>query len=297
MQVFPHQQPAVDEILARARAYFDGQWRMLSFRPRFHSLLTGPSGAGKSFIISEAASACGATLVRVPAPAWMPAGANQRAVAETIGVIAEAVAANTRTLLAIDEICKVYHKDNPWCGYIRGEIFEILDGRWPQGLRLPDSAEDDSADDATILQSLTTKLRETVYIVGIGTFQEYYDDAPSRAPIGFGAQSAAAEGITAEVLAERLPRELANRFNGSLIRIPQLQPENYQQIADHAEATLPEHMREPFRAETARRIDEAIAAKKGVRYIEECVMEVLKNLPPLPSATSATDEPWDGMTL
>jgi SpoVK/Ycf46/Vps4 family AAA+-type ATPase len=304
MEPLQHQVAALDEIVARARAFYDGRGRGLSIIPRFFSLLAAPTGTGKTAVATISAEAIGATLLRISAPAWMPSGATKSSVKETIFTIAEAVAANSRTLLVIDEIDKIVDRngDNSWKSYVRGEIFDLLDGRWPVGLTAPD----DENENEIPREALTTKLQETVFILGIGTFQDWFDSAGSRRNIGFGAEiDPGNDELTSDIVADLLPRELAGRFNGSLIRLPELQPEHYHRIAKQAEDTLPERMRDAFRQEVDRRIGAAIEAKKGVRFLEESVMEVLKNLPPEPmpkfilpaKSEPVTPDPLDSCTL
>ena len=249
-----------------------------------------------------AAEAVNATMVRVSAPAWMPCGAHNRGVAETVSTLAAAIAANDRTLLVIDEIDKIgFHGDNAWLGYIRGEIFDLTDRRWPNGLKSPDDASDDDGtppvNESKWRELLTTKLATTVFILGIGTFQDFFDSVLSRRAIGFGAADPADEEISAEIVAEKLPRELSNRFNSSLIRLPELRPEHYRLIANEATETLPVRMRAAFREAVARRIDGAISAKKGMRFLEEAMLDVLKTLPPAPSTAPKPDLHFDLCTL
>lgn len=279
MEALNHQQVALDEIIARARAYYRGDWHALLIKPRWHSLLVAPTGTGKTAVATMAAETIGATLLRISAPGWMPCGATNRGVTETIKVIAEALAANDRTLLVIDEIDKISDNDNPWHGYIRGEIYELADGRWPTGLR--GRIDEDDADQPTAMTKvLTKKLQSTVFMLGIGTFQGWFDSALTCRTMGFGAEmNPETEEISAEIIAQKLPRELVNRFNSSLIRLSELRPTDYHRIAKQAEYSLPERLRERFRAEVDARIQSAINDKKGVRFLEECMMEVLKNLP------------------
>lgn len=229
-----------------------------------------------------AAEAVGASLCRVSAPSWMPAGANNRGTRETISVIAGHVARHDRTILFVDEIDKLADQtgDSSWKSYIRGELFDLIDGKWPAGLTLPET--DDDTPDITI-EHLTTKLRGTVFILAAGTFQSWFDDTSSRRTMGFAAEIAPeTHELSADIIAEKLPRELANRLNSSLIRLPELRPEDYARIANEAAEKLPQRMQQAFRAEVARRIPGAIATKKGVRFLEEVMLSVLINLPPSP---------------
>ena len=228
----------------------------------------------------------GMIQLRVAVPGWIPGGSTSRSVAETMGTIAQAVAINTRTLLVLDELDKATSApsgggaatSSGWQQHCLLEIFEILDGRWPQGLKLPE----DENENEIPLNALTKKLQETVFILAVGTFQDYFDNSGSRRSIGFGAETAPVDEISADDLLAKLPRELLNRTNSSIIRLPELQPEHYNRIARQAEESLPERMRDAFRTEVDRRIGAAIEAKKGVRFVEESLMEVLKNLPPAP---------------
>lgn len=280
-----HQKEALNEITARAKAFFAGQWRNLLIRPRWHSLVCGPTGVGKTAIAVQAAADVGASFLRISAPGWMPSGAHQRGTRESITVIADHVACHDRTILVIDEMDKLVDcgsgpspggspsgGSDSWRSYIRGEIYDLTDGRWPSGLRPPD---DDEFSEVSI-EVLTEKLRDSVFILGIGTFQAWFDQSSCRS-MGFLAElDLSIPQITAEVVADRLPRELANRFNGDLIRLPELQPIDYHRIAREAEGKLPPHLQNLFRAEVKSRIQGAIDARKGVRFLEECVMQVLK---------------------
>lgn len=294
MEPLDHQRQALAEIVSRARAFFRGDWQSLPVQPRWASLMIGPTGTGKTAVAAMAAEALGdydpaalmwgkpVSLLRVSSPNWMPSGANNRGTRETISVIAEHVVRHDHTILFCDEIEKLTDRDgdSSWKMYCRGELFDLLDSRWPSGLTLPEV--DDDTPDPTIV-TLTEKLRETVFIVAAGTFQSWFDDSASRRSMGFGAEiDTETHELSANIIAEKMPRELANRFNSNIIRIPELRPDDYHRIANEAADKLPERMQQAFRAEVARRIPGAIAAKKGVRFLEECIMEVLKTLPARP---------------
>ena len=282
MEIFHHQQAAMDEIVIRATTFYAGQWENLTIQPRFASLLAGPTGSGKTTIARLAAEKLGAKLLRLSMPGYMPAGAHNRGTKETINIIADFVARHDRTLLVLDEIDKLIGGSTAgsgmaaesWQSYIKGEIYDLCDGRWPTGLILMDDDEMDIT-----IEALTVKLRESVFILGIGTFQSWFDDAVSRRSIGFtntDDTDGAINAITADVVAEMMPRELANRFNGALIRIPELCGDDYLRVIDDASAKLPGPIRQAFVREAHSRLQDAIKSKKGVRFLEEAVMEALK---------------------
>ena len=295
MKPLDHQIAALTEIVARAKAFYDGYWRELPIKPRFNTMVVAPTGSGKTALASMAAEAIGATLLRLSVPGWIPAGSTGRTVAETIGTIAQAVALNQRTLLVLDELDKATPPTSStttssWQQYGMLEIFDLLDGRWPEGLKLPDDAEDNEIS----REDLTAKLQTSVFILGVGTFQDYFDGSGNKQTIGFGAESdTETDEISSDDLLEKLPRELVNRFS-DLIRLPELQADHYRRIAKQACDSLPLRIRQAFSEAVAARIGAAISEKRGVRFLEESLMEVLKNLPPEPKyeiITVANSEP------
>lgn len=289
MEPLEHQREAVAEITARGKAFFSGRWRGLNLMCRWHTLLVGGTGTGKSTLANLVAQACSAVPIRIATPGYMPCGAHNRGVRETIMIIAEHVATNPRTLLILDELEKLSglagggrgagggNVADAWQTYIRGELQELTDGRWPAGLNLMNL----DVPDIITLDKLTEKLRETVFILGIGTFQGVLDSA-SRRTIGFSGTSENPEGtkaISNETVAEYLGRELGNRFHTGIVRLPELGADDYQRIAKEAELKLPEDLREPFRREVAIRIPDAITNKKSVRFLEEALSAVLIRMP------------------
>ncbi len=281
MEPMDFQAGAIAELTARANAFFTGKWRALPLNCRWSSLMTGPTGVGKTTCAGIVARACGASMCRIGIPNWLPLGAHNRGVKETTTIVAEHVARHERTLLVLDELDKAIDKegDGSWKSYVRNELFDLLDGRWPAGLNLP---EDENFTEISI-EKLTEKLQRTVFILGIGTFQSWFDNEKSRRAIGFIDEGhTVTDEISAEYVAGSMARELANRFHSSLIRLPELCSSDYHRIAKEAEDKLPNHMQEAFREEVARRIGNAITCKKGVRFLEEALMAMLMNLPPEP---------------
>lgn len=306
MDVLEHQREAHDELVARAKAYFSGAWIGLPIKPRWASLVCGPTGTGKTTLAAMAAATLSSStgtggaglgtvsLIRLAAPNWMPCGAHQRGTRETVSVIAEHVAHHDRTILVIDEIDKLIGGGvvgiggDSWQSYVRAEIYDLLDGRWPTGLQPPDGPEDEHGCTPEVpIPELTRRLNQCVYILGIGTFQSWFDSSQSRRSMGFGAEvNPLPDELTADIIAEKMPRELANRFHSGIIRLPELGETDYRRIAKEAEEKLPERLRKPFRTEVARRLPSAIAAKKGVRFLEEALVEVLKVGPEMTLAES-----------
>lgn len=280
----------MQELVARARAYFAfhrGKYRDMPLRPTWATILIAPTGVGKT-TTAQMVSAhpdVQASMLRITAPSYMPCGAHNRGVKESIAEIAAHVAKHDRTLLVIDEIDKINDQDNAWQGYIRNELFDLIGGTFPSGLNMPDEYPD-------TIEALNEKLRTTVFFLAVGTFQQWYDSEQTRRTIGFGNTDSEKDEISADTIAQKLPRELANRF-GQIVRMPELRENDYRQIALEAEAKLPEAMREIFREEVSKRITEAIEAKKGVRYIEEALTATILQMPepkPIPNNQLTLDD-------
>ena len=213
----------------------------------------------------------------------MPCGAHNRAVKETLALIACHIAAHDKTILVFDEIDKIYKPpagangggttnggDTSWLSYIRGELYEIMDGRFPAGMNI--DIEDD--DHVLSVDKLSEKLRNSVFIVGVGTFQDFFDQTPKKT-MGFGGGTEPILQIDAAEVATRLPRELSNRFHGSLIVLPDLEPDNYREIVSQTTKSLPNWLQPAFLAAANSRINDAITTKKGVRFVEEALLDAL----------------------
>lgn len=275
MNLFSHQTGAYCELLARAQTYFAGQWQQMPINTRWHSLIIGPTGTGKSMMANILCNATNATLFRISAPTWMPAGAHDRATSQTLPMLLRHIESNTRTVLFIDELEKINTADSPWLTYIRQELYEILDGRWNKGLKPEDS--NDEEDPVPSNEHLSAhKLRTTTFILAACTFQTHYD-TQNRVPVGFHSNNCSLpkNNLTADQIAERIPRELVNRFHSRLILLPDLSPNQYHELAMQAEASLPGWIVPGFRVAAAARIPHAIASKSGCRFIEESLADAL----------------------
>lgn len=222
--------------------------------------------------------------------------------------IANHVLSNEKSIIFIDELDKIWH-DTSWKSYIKAEIFDLLDGRWPTGLKIENEEHDDddgAPDEANGVIAVkgakeedegTIKLRLQTFIVAAGTFQDFFE-IKSTGKIGFGdRQAALKEEIDAGEIAKQLPRELTNRFNSGLIVLPALHPEHYRILSEAVAKVLPEWILEEFRKAAGRQIEKAIATQKGCRFVEECILEALKFArKPTPIVISKADE-GDGISI
>lgn len=220
----------------------------------------------------------GAALLRVSVPGWMPSGAHNRAVAETITTIIEHISTHPRSIIFLNELDKLHWNDASWCSYIKCELFEILDGRLPSGAKLVGDEDEDGLLTGSQLVRLTEKLCSSTFVIGAGTFQEHYESQSCFTKIGFHLEqnSQPKSGPSPDNIAKKIPRELLNRFNSTLLFLPALEPAHYKLIAEQAEKSLPAWIRSAFQAAAANRIEHAIAAQSGCRFVEEALADALK---------------------
>lgn len=262
--LFSHQLPAFQALFARASLFFDGPWRNLPIRPRFNSLVVGPTGVGKTTLVQMLANMLGIQFLRVSASSWMPTGAHDRGTHQTTVEIAAALSSEERTILFIDELEKLYSSDSSWQSYIRNEILDILDGRFPLGMH------SDDYDDEVI----RNRLSQTTFFIAAGTFQSFFDSYRSSIG-GFSGEAAAPESPDFSLLPDFLPREISNRFNPDLIILRSLTRADYQQMIVKAAAELPASLRPSFQLIAECSITEAIKTGLGCRMIEQALLSAL----------------------
>jgi len=225
------------------------------------------------------ARATNAELLTISLPSWVPVGTTDRGAKHTLAVILSHVMTYERTVLLLDEACKIFHS-NPWNSYLRGEIYALLDGNWTTGLR-----GDESDDDDIIGHELrtATMLRHNCYVVAAGTFQEFYDQQHQRVAGFHGGDEPTSPAIpTVDSLVAKLPRELLCRFHVSPIYLPELQAGDYKTLIEIAAQSLPAWLVPEFRKHAHRHLHQAIASKAGCRFIEGVLADTIAQTSPRP---------------
>lgn len=277
MILFSHQVPAFEALFARASLFFDGPWRNLPIRPRFNSLVVGATGVGKSTLVRLLAETLGIQYLRVSATSWMPTGAHDRGTHQTTGEIAEALSNSEKLVLFVDELEKLYTSDSSWQSYIRCELLDILDGRFPLGMHLDDY-------DIDVVHA---RLSTNTFFIAAGTFQSFFDSYRSSIS-GFSGEAAAPEYPEFALLPTFLPREITNRFNPDLIILRPLTRADYEQMIAKAASALPTGLRGTFQMIAECSITEAVKAGLGCRMIEQALLSaLLKTRSPEPDCSEA----------
>lgn len=287
MLALQHQQSAYQELVFRGLSYFSGRWRELPVKTRYHSLLVGPTGTGKSSLMAAVAATCDAHLVRISCPGWLPLSGREGGARETFPLILEALLRNERVLVFLDEIDKLgggsgLGAGDSWVSYIKGEVFDLLDGVLRPHLRVPGEKDSDGTLEArrSIYQlraKLTDRLMTGTFVVAAGTFQDFFDEG-SKTRIGFGGCVETLPGINPEEIARRLPRELSNRFCADLVCLADLSRTDYTHMIDSVQGRLPSWIRKAFVLAAHERLEEAVRFRKACRFMEESLLAALRTV-------------------
>lgn len=282
IQIYPHQQEVFSELLRTAKTLFSGVWRDFPTRPRFHRLVVGESGSGKSFLSRAAASTLGMPYWDCTSTNWIPLGSSERGARPTWLDVVDFVAAHERCVLAIDEIDKLGTEASSWMTCVRTEIFGLLDREVPVNLLVKQEPwEGDEPFDLSVIRS---RLKESVFLVGAGAFQNLWDHVPS-ATIGFGRTTTSpTEKMHLRRLTEMLPMELLNRFAPPVLALPPLSEADYKQLLNSTLQRLHGIHRQIAKAVGKRTMEAAIRDRLGCRWIEQIMLETASSLTELSSS-------------
>jgi len=222
------------------------------------------------------AAELGVPCLELSSTNWIPLGANQRGARPTWIDIADFCRQKVRGLIFVDEIDKLFGF-SPWINYIRVEVFGLLDRRAPDNLAFPSDDGSDPEELRVFMEVGKTHLRESVFLVGAGAFQNLWQEKRSR-PIGF---SDSGETQPSDLghsdLASVLPAEIVNRFASPVLTLRQLSREDYESILHEVLGKLPPELVKETRKVADATIQAAIDAHTGCRWIEEVMLRVLIN--------------------
>jgi hypothetical protein len=278
MLIFPHQKSVYEEVELLANLYFAGDWAKLPIKARLNTLVIGPTGTGKSHLATYLAEKTGAYVFRESITSWIPEAARATA---SIEKLEEALKENEKIILFIDEFDKII-QDSSWVQHIKTEVFDILDRKVSRAL------EDDEK----------KALKYNMFILAAGTFQSEFDTESTLK--GFNTDVVKTTLTTANLI-KTLPRELINRFNSKIFQLNKLTKEDYLQLIENTVETLPAEYKENFQEIAKQKLENAIHAESGCRFIEEVITETLKKSPisPKPSTEEKTkkekppEDEWD----
>jgi len=281
--LFSYQREPFCELLRNARAFANThQWNDLPVQPRWHSLVIGPTGTGKSHLAKSLSRTLGRPLLALTTSNWILLGCSDRGGRQTWRQIAQwLVGHDSNTILFLDEIDKVAGSDT-WSRHLQSEVFDLLDGRIPPEIIVPEGDANSPALDEDLL---CTRLRSNTFIVSAAAFQEIWSERSSKIA-GFGAESLSPPPSLRE-LHKFLPQELLNRFSSRLIPLRQLRRPDYEEMLAEVALRLPAQLRCPFLDLGHQRLEIALEDQKGSRFPEEILSETLALLPPPPLPASS----------
>jgi len=274
--LFAHQEAAFRSLAETARLCFSWQqWRSLPVRPRFARFVSGPSGCGKTHLAKALAEHLDVPLYAVDASSWMPLGASGRGARTTWTELALWLRDNARGIILIDELDKIGQAEG-WLNYVRVEIFSVLDRRLPAGITLGTEEENASSGPQRAAElKLVAQRLEHAMIIGAGAFQSVWDSR-AKPSMGFHAgEELVSTELTHRQMAESLPVELANRFAGPILVIPQLREEDYLRILRACAKQLPRPLGGQLTRIGEASIHEAVENRLGVRWLQEVLLKAL----------------------
>jgi SpoVK/Ycf46/Vps4 family AAA+-type ATPase len=272
IQIFAHQEEAFNKLCDVARACFAIQRKSLPFMPRTNTLIIGPSGSGKTYLASAVASETGAPFLSLSISEWVLIACSTRGGVSTWPAIVQFLLTNQKAegiVIFLDELDKLSGAST-WEAFERTEIFKLLDLAVPSGLA--DLDNDPVSDEDH--QTAKSVLANRTMIIGAGAFQDLWD-SPQKSCAGFGNTSNPATSITLNQLSKTLPRELINRFRSEVLILPQLVFRDYEEMLLRAAESIPSYLQKTFLDLGPGRIQKALEARQGCRFIEELLLDTI----------------------
>lgn len=270
--LFPHQRPAYDQLLATAHVCLGQDRHFLPFQPRTNTLIIGPTGSGKTHLARAVADELRVPFLDLVTPEWILLGATERAAQTTWVAIVETLLSQDTChglVIFLDEIDKLLGNTS-WDIHLRTEVFRLLDGRIPPHLK---DADGDPITAQTRAEAEAILKRRTC-IIAAGAFQDVWEQQATTR-IGFGDCQSRSEEPDHTILANRISRELLNRFRSNLIILQPLQLSHYQSMIDKVQESLDMPMAARFQALATKKLQAGIAHRLGARFVEEVLMELL----------------------
>ena len=216
-------QYAHDMLTIIGQLFYSRQCEHLLIKPRLFPLIAGPTGSGKSHLVERVASETQADYFKVTRGDWIPQGA--KTARPTMYQIIDRAWSRERVLLHVDELDKfqIDFRAGDWGAGISSDLWNILDGKFSFLEYLRDS---DFGANKPGIEDLRYKVRNNLWIVGSGTWQDLFSQSRKRATVGFQGSAAAASVDAHDIIqAGVIPSELLHRFNNDILFLKYPTPE------------------------------------------------------------------------
>lgn len=275
--ILPYQRPVFGQLCAVARAcLFVDRSQFQVIKPRCNFLVIGPSGSGKTHLSQIVAKEVDLPILSLSLSDWILLGCGgNRGGTNTWPLIVDFISTNISkqgAIIFLDEIHQC-HSDSEWSNFLKIEIYSMLDGRVPLGIKDLGSESNSYSDDT--IAEIENFLKNKTMILGGAAFQEIWDERSSTG-IGFNSveDSTDSEPQLSD-LANFLPRELINRFSSKLFVIPQIKKIQYFDMITAMARHIPEVWRDRFISVGLANLDTAVRHQKGARYAEETLLSAI----------------------
>lgn len=206
---------ALGQLTMMGELFYDPRPNSLPLALRLFPLLVGPTGAGKTFLVKRTAAQLKAAYFKVTRGDWIPRGA--RSGRPTAFQILDRLLASERLCLHLDE-CDKWSLDfsREWSAGLGSDLWNTLDGDFQVRDYLGETKFGDQT--PPTVQEVEHKIRNGLWIVGSGTWQQVFAQGNRTASFGFN-PGAEAEPISAAAIAKSgmISPELLLRFNSDLV--------------------------------------------------------------------------------
>ena len=214
---------AHETLTVLGQLFYTRQCEHQLIKPRLFPLIVGPTGSGKSHLVERVATEIVADYFKVTRGDWIPQGA--KTARPTMYQIMDRAWSRERVLLHVDELDKfqIDFRAGDWGAGISSDLWNILDGKFSFAEYLRDT---DFGPTKPELESLTYKVRSSLWIVGSGTWQDLFSQSRKGATVGFLGSAASATVEAHDIIqAGVIPSELLHRFNNDLLFLKYPTPE------------------------------------------------------------------------
>jgi ATP-dependent protease Clp ATPase subunit len=265
--IYPYQQKVYDELIKTLAAHKLSKEYQLPVNPRLNRLVIGSTGSGKSYLASYAAEVAGWKTFHINASGWIIIGARETPTWTYIIKWLLSMKDDEYGVIILDELDKIWGSES-WTRYLRSELYCLIDGLIPPNYDGAEGIEGRLFSN----EELVKKLSDMV-IIGAGAFQEEVESNQ----IGF-IKTIETTEKTSQDLSKLIQRELINRFQGTILQIPNLTSKDYNLMIEHLEGKVKPEFYVVIKEKASKMIENAVRDRLGARFVENVIGSILIDL-------------------